>query len=145
MPFTDYFDATLIGIIFGRSGYTPPITLYVGLSTASPTQYAGSSNNWNFVEVTGGGYIRAQIPGTAWTPQTSQPATGASVGNSAAVTFPASTAAWSAGATIGWFGIFDAATGGNLLMFNNINPTFTVPGAGYQTVFAAGQISVSGT
>jgi hypothetical protein len=145
MPFTNYFDAAIIGMIFGHSGYTPPTTFYVGLSTASPTQSAGSSGNWNFVEITGGGYVRAQISNTAWTAQTSQPTQGASTGNSAAIMFPASTGAWSAGATIGWFGLFDSSTAGNLLLFNSINPTFTIPGAGYQTVFSAGQISVSGT
>jgi hypothetical protein len=141
MPFTSYFDALLVGTIFGRSGYVPPTTLYVALSTSSPTQAA--ANGWNFIEPTGGGYGRASIVATAWSAPTSQPAAGATVANSATITFPPSTAAWSAGAVIGYVGVWDALTAGNLLAFGQLNQSLTVPGPGYEAVFSPGVLAIT--
>lgn len=81
---------------------TMPATLYVALFTTTPTMPAGTGG----VEVAGGAYARQAIAfGVA--------GTGPAVGNNTAlVTFPTATAAWG---TIVGAGLYDAATGGNLI------------------------------
>ena len=78
--------------------FTAPTTVYISLHTADPTD-AGSGT-----EVSGGSYIRQSATFAA-------PSSGASASN-ADVTFPQATGNWG---TIGWIGIWDAQTTGNML------------------------------
>lgn len=76
-------------------------TPHMGLFTAAPTDTTAGT------EVSGGGYARQDVSaeyGTA--------AAAGSVSNDAEVAFPQATANWG---TVTHFGIFDAASGGNLL------------------------------
>jgi hypothetical protein len=77
---------------------------YLALFTAAPSETGGGT------EISGGGYARQAVTfGT--------PANG-SMTNSAAIEFPTATASW--GTAKAW-GLFDAATSGNLVWYGNID------------------------
>lgn len=111
MPgFTDLLEKALLDHIFTDAAYTPPATLYIGLSSTTPTE-AGA----NFTEPSAGAYARVSTVAADWDAATGvAPATKA---NSAIKTFAAATADWLAGVDITYFGIFDASSAGNLLAF----------------------------
>lgn len=120
MPLTNYADQKLVQLLFGDTAYTIPTTLYVGLSTTTPTQ-AGT----NFTEPSGGAYARVAVTNntTNWVAATSQPATGYEQANGTTITFPTATASWG---TVTYFGIFDASTSGNLIAFGALTTSQTI-------------------
>ena len=93
-----YLENALINATLRATTYTAPATVYVSLWTSDPTD-AGSGT-----EVSGGSYARQAVTFGA-------PSSGVST-NSADVTFPTATGSWG---TVGWIGINDASTSGNLL------------------------------
>jgi hypothetical protein len=95
---SNFLEDALINATLRNTTYTSVATVYVSLWTSDPTD-AGSGT-----EVSGGSYARTAVTFGA-------PSNGAST-NSADVTFPTATASWG---TVGWIGINDAATSGNLL------------------------------
>ena len=95
---SNFLENALINATPRNTTYTSVATVYVSLWTSDPTD-AGSGT-----EVSGGSYARTAVTFGA-------PSNGASL-NSADVTFPTATASWG---TVGWIGINDAATSGNLL------------------------------
>jgi len=95
---SNFLENALINATLRATTYTSPANVYVSLWTSDPTD-AGSGT-----EVSGGSYARTAVTFGA-------PSNGASL-NSADVTFPTATASWG---TVGWIGINDAATSGNLL------------------------------
>lgn len=84
-------------------GFTEPAAVYVALLTTAPTDDTGTG----LVEVSGGAYARQAA--TFGSVNNADPSTTA---NTAAVTFPQSTASWG---TVVAFALYDAATAGNLL------------------------------
>jgi len=95
---SNFLEDALINATLRNTTYTSVATVYVSLWTTDPTD-AGSGT-----EVSGGSYARTAVTFAA-------PSDGAST-NNADVTFPTATASWG---TVGWIGINDAATSGNLL------------------------------
>ena len=95
---SNHLEDALINATLRNTTYTSPATVYVGLFTSDPTD-AGSGT-----EVSGGSYARTAVTFGA-------PSNGVTT-NSAAVEFPQATGTWG---TVGWIGILDAATSGNLL------------------------------
>jgi hypothetical protein len=96
---SDYLENEILDHILGTGAYTMPTTVYVGLST-------GSFNDDNSgTELSGSGYARQSIAFNA--------ASSGTADNSGAVDFPAATGSWG---TVSHFGLFDASTGGNLLI-----------------------------
>ena len=95
---SNYLENALINATLRNTSYTSPATVYISLHTADPTD-AGTGT-----EVSGGSYIRQSATFAA-------PSNGASASN-ADITFPQATGNWG---TIGWIGIWDAETTGNLL------------------------------
>ena len=95
---SNYLENALINGTLRATTFTAPAAVYVSLHTADPTD-AGTGT-----EVSGGSYIRQAATFAA-------PSNGASA-TSADITFPQATANWG---TIGWIGIWDAQTTGNLL------------------------------
>jgi hypothetical protein len=96
---SDYLENEILDHILGTGAYTMPATVYVGLST-------GSFNDDNSgTELTGNNYAREAITFAA--------ASSGSADNSAAVEFNAATGSWG---TVSHFGLFDALSGGNLLI-----------------------------
>jgi hypothetical protein len=95
---SNYLENALINGTLRATTFTAPAAVYVSLHTADPTD-AGTGT-----EVSGGSYIRQAATFAA-------PSNGAST-TSADITFPQATGNWG---TIGWIGIWDAQTTGNLL------------------------------
>jgi hypothetical protein len=95
---SNYLEHALINGTLRATNFTAPAAVYVSLHTADPTD-AGSGT-----EVSGGSYIRQSATFGA-------PSNGVST-TTADITFPQATANWG---TIGWIGIWDAQTTGNLL------------------------------
>ena len=102
---SDYLEVELRKHIFRTGSFTKPAALHVSLHTADPTD-AGTGT-----EVSGGSYAReARAPLDAnWTAAS---ATDGLTDNVAIIDFGTATAAWG---TITHFGIWDAATLGNML------------------------------
>ena len=116
MPFTDILDRSLLVAAFGGVPYSPPETLYVALSTTTPTQ--SSRSNWNFTEPFGGDYDRVPVTNntTHW-PANGSPSVGYEVANGITVRFPIATGDWG---IVTYFGIWDAPTGGTLTAFGQL-------------------------
>jgi hypothetical protein len=95
---SNYLENALINATLRNTSYTSPAAVYISLHTADPTD-AGTGT-----EVSGGSYIRQSATFGA-------PSNGVST-TTADITFPQATANWG---TIGWIGIWDAQTTGNLL------------------------------
>lgn len=118
-----------------------PTTLYVGLFTTTPND--GS----NGIEVSGGSYARVGVVSslTNWAGTQASTSTSASAGtngttsNNGNITFPEPTANWG---TITGFGIFDASTGGNLLIYGSLSTSKSVNNGDAAPVFAASALSV---
>jgi len=99
--FSDYTENLVLTYLFTTGSATRPTAWYVGLYTAAPSDTGGGT------EVTGNGYARV-VTGTI-----SGSGTATTFTNAAAIEFAAASGGnWG---TIGWAGIFDASTGGNLL------------------------------
>ena len=95
---SDYLENALINVTLRGTSFTAVSSPYVALFTSNPTD-AGTGT-----EVSGGSYARTAVTFVA-------PSNGVST-NSADVTFPQATSSWG---TIGWIGIYDASSSGNLL------------------------------
>jgi hypothetical protein len=95
---SNYLEDALINGTLRATTFTAPAAVYVSLHTADPTD-AGTGT-----EVSGGSYVRQAATFAA-------PSNGSSA-TSADITFPQATGNWG---TIGWIGIWDAESTGNLL------------------------------
>lgn len=110
---TTYFLNLVAGNVFGTKT-TPaiPATYYIGLSSTTP-----AIDGTNVTEPSGGGYARV-----AFNASMSEPTNGV-ITNETTVTFPKSTADWG---VMTHFVVYDAATGGNLLLYNAMSRSRTV-------------------
>jgi hypothetical protein len=106
---SNYLENALINVTLRATSYTAPTTVYVSLWTSDPTD-AGSGT-----EVSGGSYARTAVTFAA-------PSNGVTT-NNADVTFPTATASWG---TVGWIGINDALTTGNLLYHTALDTAKTI-------------------
>jgi hypothetical protein len=122
---SNYLENALINVTLRATSYTAPTTVYVSLWTSDPTD-AGSGT-----EVSGGSYARTSVTFAA-------PSNGATT-NSADVIFPTATAAWG---TVGWIGINDAATSGNLLYHTPLDESKIIA-TGDILKIATGNLSVT--
>lgn len=122
---SNYLENALINATLRNTTYTSPATVYVGLFTSDPTD-AGSGT-----EVSGGSYARTAVTFGA-------PSNGVTT-NSAAVEFPQATASWG---TVGWIGILDAATSGNLLYHTALDTSKTIDNGDIFKI-AIGSLSVT--
>ena len=129
--FSNYLELLILDLVFGAVAYTPPATLYAGLSTADPLD-SGSG----LAEPVGNGYARVAVVNNA----TNWPAAAAGAkANGTVVTFAAATGAWG---TITHFVIFDAAAAGNIIISGAlVTPQAIV--AGNTPSFAVGDIDIT--
>ena len=115
MAFTYFLDNKLIDLIFGGIAYSPPATLYFGLSTTTPTSSGG-----NVTEPVGNGYARVVVTNNT----TNFPASiDGSKTNANTITYPTSTGIWG---TVTHFVVYDALTNGNFLAFGQLNNSQSV-------------------
>jgi len=128
---SDYFEDAIRNWFKGTVFPTAPANVYIGLFTAAPSDAGGGT------EVSGNAYARQPIAQAAWT---SGAAASGEIHNTNAVTFPAATpGAWG---TVTHFGVFDAVTAGNLLMWNALGASKVVA-INDIVQFGAGQLSLS--
>ncbi len=112
MSLVDATENALLDHFLGGPDYTRLATVYLALSTTTPTDAGG-----NFTEPTGGSYARVAITNNA----TNFPAaSGGAKSNGVKFSFPTATADWSSGANMTYIGLFDAATAGNLIAYGAI-------------------------
>jgi len=106
---SDFLENALINATLRNTTYTSPAVVYVGLFTTDPTDANVGT------EVTGGSYAREAASFAA-------PSNGSST-TDADITFPTATGNWG---TVTHFGIYDAATTGNLLYHGVLNNSKTI-------------------
>lgn len=122
---SNYLENALINGTLRATSYTAPTTVYVGLFTSDPTD-AGSGT-----EVSGNAYARQSATFAS-------PSNGAS-STSADIQFPQATGNWG---TVGWFGIFDASTSGNLMYHGALTASKTIE-TGDVFKIASGNLTVT--
>lgn len=138
---SDYLENIIIDHMFRARTFAKPAALYMALFTAAPTDAGGGT------EVAGGSYARVNLApsDTNWT-ATQGGTTGNSSGNggqtanAVSIVFPAPTGNWG---TISHFGIFDAASGGNLLVWDALTTPRTVNSGDLAPAFAIGSLVVT--
>ena len=99
MSFSNTFETTVLTWVFTTSSATRPTSWHIALYTASPSDPGGGT------EVTGGGYARQSVTFTV---------SGNTASNTAAIEWPVATAGYG---TVTDVGVFDAASGGNLIAY----------------------------
>jgi len=125
--FSDYLEKKILGHVFAGAPYTAPATLYLSLFTTASTDTAPGT------EPAGGGYTRI-VATFAVAPD--QPDGSSALWNTGLLQFPAATAAWG---TVGWVGIHDAASAGNMLAQGPLVSAKAV-GVGDAVRFSANQL-----
>jgi len=108
---SNHLEVALLNLTLNGVAFTAVNNPYISLHTADPTD-AGTGT-----EVSGGSYARtassfATASGTSGT-----------VATDADITFPTATATWG---TIGWIGIWDAATSGNMIFHTPLDSAKTI-------------------
>ena len=127
---SDFLELEILDHVLGNSAYTVPTTLYIALYTAAPTDAGGGT------EVTGGSYARIAVTNNS----TNFPAaSGGAKSNGVAIAFAQATANWG---TVIAFGIFDAASGGNLLYWADLTVSKTI-NSGDDSNFAIGELDIT--
>lgn len=122
----DFLENKLLDHVMGVASYTPAAAVYLGLSTADPTDDASG-----LAEPTGNGYARKAITFAA--------AASRSVTQNATVTFDQASGAWG---TITHYGVFDAVSGGNMLAHGSLNDQKEVVNGNTPSV-ASGEVVIS--
>lgn len=138
---SDYLENKLIDWLYRGQTYTPPATKYLALFTSAPSASGGG------IEVSGGAYARVALSAslTAFSGTQGAGTTAVSTGtsgatsNSADIAFAAPTADWG---TVTHWALFDASTGGNLLMFGSLATPVTVINGGLAPTIPAGALSL---
>jgi hypothetical protein len=129
----DYLEKRVLDLVFrnANASATVPLGLdatnvWVGLYTATPSDTGGGT------EVSGGSYARVAVARTGAGFNAASGAL-ATTNNTGTVTFPTASGSWG---TVTQFGIFDAATAGNLLYWGDLTVSKTI-GTGDTASFAA--------
>lgn len=122
---SDYLENALLDHVLRNTAMTSPSAVYLALYTAAPSDAGGGT------EVSGGGYARQAITFAA--------ASGGTISSSAEVTYTASGANYG---TVTHWGIFDAATSGNLLVHGALSASRVVNDGDTLTI-ASGDIDIS--
>lgn len=131
MSFTNYLAAELLDHLFTDGAYSPPATLYIALSTTTPTEAGG-----NFTEPSDG-YDRKSVAAADMDAATvADPSV---KDNGAELAFPQATGSWG---TVTYFGIYDAATAGNLTLAGALSASKTIDN-GDTAKFEAGDMDIT--
>ena len=121
----------LLDAVFGGGTYTPEATIYVGLSTTTPTN-TGTS----VTEPSGNAYARVAVTNNA----TNFPAASSRAkANGTVVQFPTASGSWG---TVTHFVLYDASSGGNFLGWGNLTSSLAV-GTGATVDFPIGDLDIT--
>lgn len=138
---SNYLENKLIDQLFRAQAYSFPTTLYIGLLTSAPSDTGGGT------EVSGGSYARVGVAcslvnwaGTQASGSTvASSGTGGTTSNNNVITFADPTADWG---TITHFGIYDASSGGNLLIYGAMTTARLVANGDTGPTFPIGQLQI---
>jgi hypothetical protein len=130
--FSDFLENKILNVYFGATAYAAPATLYLALFTASPTDAGGGT------EASGGNYGRLAITNNTTNFPNATGTTPVSKSNGAAFTYPAAT--WT-GTIVSW-GLFDAASAGNLIAWADLTASKTVS-SGDVVQFDIGNLTIT--
>lgn len=141
---SDYFENKLIDAAFKSGSLTFPANWYVGLFTTLP----GDSNSGVEVSSVGTGYARVSCPpsssanwattqGTSTAPSTG---TSGTTYNLVDIVFPVPQSAW--GTVVG-FGLFDAATNGNLWYYGSLSNSIVISSGSTAKKFPAQSLVIT--
>ena len=108
---SNYLENALLNGTLNGTTYTAPTTVYVSLWTSNP------NDDGSGTEVSGGSYARTAVSFATATGTSGQ------VLNDAVVEFPTATAGWG---VVGWIGINDALSGGNLMYHTALDTAKTI-------------------
>ena len=106
---SDYLENALLNLTVNATAYTPPSNVYLALLLSNPT------DTGIVFEVTGINYSRHLVTFTT--------ATTGTVSNNSIINFAPAGSLWG---DIGWVGIYDALTGGNLLYHTPLDTVLTI-------------------
>ena len=107
--FSNYSENLVINVLLRGASHTGAATVYVSLYTSDPTDADSGT------EVSGGSYARTAVTFAV-------PSNGIST-NNADVEFPQATASWG---VVGWIGVHDASTAGNLICHTPLDVSKTI-------------------
>jgi hypothetical protein len=124
---SNYLENALLNGTLNATTYTAPTTVYVSLWTSNP------NDDGSGTEVSGGSYARVAVSFATAS------GTSGEVLNDAAVEFAAATAGWG---VVGWIGINDALSGGNLMYHTALDTSKTID-TGDIFKIAIGNLSVT--
>ena len=106
---SNYLENEILDHILGTGSYTMPSAVYIGLSTGS------FGDGKTGTELTGSGYARVAATFNA--------AASGTADNASAIQFAAATGSWG---SVSHFGVFDAASSGNLLSHGAFSAAKTI-------------------
>lgn len=139
MSFTNRTAQALLNSLFGKSSNFGALasapTIYVGLSSTTPTESGG-----NVTEPSTGSYARVATAASDWNAATD--ADPSVIDNAEPIEFPTATADWVGGSDLTHFVLFDAASSGNVLASGELDTPKPVLD-GDTISFAAGALDVS--
>lgn len=124
---TTFARGKILDHLRGKTAWAMP-TAYIALFTVAPTESGGGT------EANYGNYARIATSGADWTASSGSAGT-----NANAIVFPGCTSG--SNAIVAW-GVYDAATSGNLLWFGTCSITVTPPVA---PRFLAGALTLNMT
>lgn len=124
---SNYLENALLNGTLNGTSYTAPAAVYVALYTSDPTDANTGT------EVSGGSYARAAVTFATAS------GTSGSVASNADCTFTQATGSWG---TVGWIGLMDASSGGNLLYHTALDVAKTID-AGDIFKIASGSLTVT--
>ncbi len=136
---SNYLENKLIDQLMRSVAFIPPDFLYFALYTVSPTDAGGGT------EVTGGSYARVQVDPTQTNfsatdaPDSTNFSSGGTSGTSynlVDIQFPAPTANWG---TVVAMAVWDAASGGNMLLYGAVTPNKTINSGDLPPKWSIGQ------
>lgn len=107
MPASTTIDNAVLNHLFGKSTWTAPAGVYLGLSSTTPTK-----SGTNVTEPSGGNYSRRQLLAAEL-----DAASGSANTNNVELAFAPATADWLAAADLTHIVMYDASSGGNFLGF----------------------------
>lgn len=138
---SDYLENLMLDHLFRTRTWSKPTNVWVGLLTAAPNDAGGGT------EVSGGSYARVQVScadaswtGTHGSASGNSSGTGGQISNANAITFPAPSANWGEATH---FGIYDAASSGNLLYHGALTQPKTINSGDAAPSFPAGALTIT--
>lgn len=113
-----YLRNKILDLVFGKTTYTAPSILYVGLFNTNPTELSPAG-----IEVSGTNYIRVAVNNNS----TNWPAASNGIKtNPNEIEFSVGAGGWS---VLTGYGIFDAFSGGNLLYYGSFESIYAEDGS----------------